>query len=145
MLFTEEQQSELDSCTPWLITLLQGYDTRRPLTTQGSEETSPPHSPNIRQSQQLRYLPLSFDGIEVLVHVDGDTWRVDNDTLCATTTGLQYRRSKQLDEVDEDFFAEWGAFVKGFDTGDGWLQTQVGWTVDSKLTFQSWGSTVIAI
>ncbi len=62
---------------------------------------------------------------QVLVHVHGNTWRVENSVLWSSTDGLGFRRSKRLDDkFPVDAIADWGSVVEGFDTGDGWLQIQ---------------------
>ncbi len=70
------------------------------------------------------FLPMTSDGIAVLVHIDGNSWRVDNTVLQADTLGLSYHLSKQLHDT-LNIVAKWGMFVQGTDTGDGWLRTQV--------------------
>lgn len=47
---------------------------------------------------------------------------VDNSTLQATTKGLGYRLSTQLNDKDGDEHAEWGTIVTGTDQGQGWLK-----------------------
>jgi len=47
---------------------------------------------------------------------------LDNSTLQATTKGLGYRLSKQLNDKDGDEHAEWGTVVTGTDQGQGWLK-----------------------
>ncbi|CAK0891671.1 unnamed protein product [Prorocentrum cordatum] len=48
---------------------------------------------------------------------------VDNSTLQATTKGLGYRLSTQLNDKDDgDEHAEWGTIVTGTDQGQGWLK-----------------------
>jgi len=78
-----------------------------------------------RLKQEPRFLPITLRGVTVLVHTYGNTWRVDNSMLQSDTVGLGYRWSKQLNDKDELTTAEWWSLVKGIDTGDGWLQTDV--------------------
>merc|ERR1712232_1472613 len=70
------------------------------------------------------FLPKTMLGKLVLVHVGGNTWRVDNSVLQYAGPELGYRRSKRLDDR-LDAGKKWGSLVDGIDTGDGWLQTQV--------------------
>lgn len=96
------------------------------------------YSSNVHQETTV-FLPMTFLGAKVLTHVDGGQWLVDKPeapALAGSSTwsvrlrghkGLSYRssphwgmRSKKLAT-----FARWGSLVKGNDTGDGWLQTQV--------------------
>jgi len=71
------------------------------------------------------FLPMSLNGIKVLVRAGGGHWLVTRAlTALEGTDGLGYRQSKRLDDK-LDIFAEWGSLVKGIDTGDGWLHAQV--------------------
>ena len=45
---------------------------------------------------------------------------VDNSWLRASSQGLQYRASKNLDDRAEAA-VDWGEIVSGADAGDGWL------------------------
>lgn len=45
---------------------------------------------------------------------------VDNSLLGASSAGLQYRASKNMDDRAEPF-VDWGGTVSGADAGDGWL------------------------
>lgn len=73
----------------------------------------------------LVYLPMALGDARVLMNKGGDIWLVDNCVLETSSPGLGYRRSKKSDDrVGEDSFAAWGTFVKGIDTGDGWLLTE---------------------
>jgi len=48
---------------------------------------------------------------------------VNNSSLRAPTSGLGFRRSKQLQDYDSTA-APWGGFVLGYDEGDGWLRVE---------------------
>lgn len=67
---------------------------------------------------------MSVQGKTVLVHTDGNSWRVDNSELQASSAGLNYRQSKRFDDKLE-ILATWGRLVNGTSNGDGWLQTEV--------------------
>jgi hypothetical protein len=52
-----------------------------------------------------------------------ETHVIDNSVLRAETSGLAFRFSKRVDDVNLDIQApEWGSEIDGFDCGDGWLQ-----------------------
>merc|ERR1712232_52267 len=60
-------------------------------------------------------------GKKVLVHVDGNIWRVDNSVLQSSCQTLSFRQSKRLeDKVDAGL--NWGSTVEGIDTNGGWLK-----------------------
>ena len=68
---------------------------------------------------------MTVGGVQVLVNNGGNDWMVDNTRLKTNAEGLGYRRSKRLDDKDDNRFMSWGTVVKGIDTGDGWLQVKV--------------------
>lgn len=74
--------------------------------------------------QETRFLPMTLQNVNVLLHTSGDTWLVHNGELKAETRGLGHRRSKQLEDKIDDR-SIWGSFVQGTPTGDGWLQIKV--------------------
>jgi len=59
-----------------------------------------------------------------------EAWKeylVDNGQLKATTPGLGFRLSKQLEHrAGDDSSVEWGSTIMGVDMGDGWLQVHCG-------------------
>jgi hypothetical protein len=72
------------------------------------------------------FLPMSVDGVTVLIQEKTNTWRLTNAQLQSTGPGVAYRRSKQLDSVlGPNAFAQWDTVLEGVDTGEGWLQCQV--------------------
>ena len=77
-----------------------------------------------RDELETVFLPMKMKRKIVLVHTDGNRWRLDNSKFKNSGPGLAYRRSKHIDDKRDDF-ATWGSLVDGTDTGDGWLQTQV--------------------
>eukprot|EP00927_Polykrikos_kofoidii_P049472 TRINITY_DN43514_c0_g1_i1.p1 TRINITY_DN43514_c0_g1~~TRINITY_DN43514_c0_g1_i1.p1 ORF type:complete len:893 (+),score=172.44 TRINITY_DN43514_c0_g1_i1:151-2829(+) len=49
-----------------------------------------------------------------------------NETVVSSTTGLSFRRTKNLPDKDITLpTAKWGSFVKGIDEGDGWLRVHL--------------------
>jgi len=66
---------------------------------------------------------MYVNGVNVLVHTQGDNWRVDNSALQSPHEGLCYCQTKDLED-ELDVIAKWGSIVQGTDTGDGWLQMQ---------------------
>jgi len=78
------------------------------------------------------FLPMTLQGVKVLVYMGGNTWQVDDSLPLSQQVerfgrGLAYRRSKRLDDNQGWMTrtAAWGSFVEGIDTGDGWLQVEV--------------------
>merc|ERR1712093_462673 len=86
-----------------------------------SEKESEPEKERRKEETQERFLPITVQGHKVLVHVDGNTWRLDNSELQSKSKELGYRRSKQLDDK-LGVGAMYGSTVEGTDTGDGWLK-----------------------
>ena len=69
------------------------------------------------------FLPLEANGVRVLVEEQPNVWRVTNDQLQATTAGLGYRKSKNLDDrFSNNWLANWNDFIDGIDDGDGWVR-----------------------
>merc|ERR1712139_245950 len=68
------------------------------------------------------YLPKKVDGVVVLVDEDGAStrWRATNDNLHADTSGLAYRKSKDIND-EQGGILVWGRSVVGFDAGD-WVK-----------------------
>jgi len=73
-----------------------------------------------------RYLPIEINGIQVLTLKGSRVYFVDNRELQTDCSGLAYRFSKRLDDVDpRDGTAggpSFGSTVLGKDLGDGWLR-----------------------
>jgi len=69
------------------------------------------------------------------------TFSVDN-TVKENTSGLGFRKSKDLNDKDLGNIASWGSIVQGIDVGDGWLKVpqDVG---DRFLPFTVGGKTVL--
>ena len=70
---------------------------------------------------------MTVHGVKVLVQTGSNEWRLERQCpfeAVKGTAGLGYRRSKRLEDT-MGRYARWGSFVKGTDTGDGWLQLQV--------------------
>jgi hypothetical protein len=80
-----------------------------------------------QRSEELCGSTAALDAADPGLTLDGPPrppkpYLVDNSTLQATTKGLGYRLSKQLNDKDGDEHAEWGTVVTGTDQGQGWLK-----------------------
>lgn len=73
-----------------------------------------------------RYLPISINGTQVLTPKDSRDYFVDNRELQTDCSGLAYRFSKRLDDMDPREGTaggpSFGSTVMGVDQGDGWLR-----------------------
>lgn len=73
-----------------------------------------------------RYLPIAINGTQVLTLKDSRLYFVDNRELQSDCSGLAYRFSKQIDDIDPREGAAggppFGSTVMGVDLGDGWLR-----------------------
>jgi len=70
------------------------------------------------------YLPMSMHDLKVLVYKGDSSWLVEMPDQAKGTPGLAFRGSKRLDDRIGSF-APWGSLLKGLDTDDGWLETQL--------------------
>mmetsp|Transcript_14124 Transcript_14124/g.27396 ORF Transcript_14124/g.27396 Transcript_14124/m.27396 type:complete len:661 (-) Transcript_14124:77-2059(-) len=73
-----------------------------------------------------RGAPLFHSEIQAAPRPRGEQvgrYLVDNSLLRAPTSGLGFRRSKQLQDYDSTA-APWGGFVLGHDDGNGWLSVE---------------------
>jgi len=73
-----------------------------------------------------RYLPIEVNGTQVLTLKGSKVYFVDNRELQSDCSGLAYRFSKRLDDVDPREGTAggppFGSTVLGVDLGDGWLR-----------------------
>merc|ERR1712062_639423 len=99
----------------------------------GYEEGLDNRSTVMPAMQETLFLPMIVKDVKVLSRVKGNTWRVDNRALKASSAGLGYRWSKRLNDTDSSRPdterkttgpAEWGSLLEGIDTGDGWLRVK---------------------
>jgi len=72
----------------------------------------------------VRFLPITIDGIRVLKLVGIDAYRADNTVLKAPTTGLMYCLSKDVEDKDELLTLAWGGTIHGSSDGDGWVKVE---------------------
>lgn len=73
------------------------------------------------EEEIIRFLPKSANGVPVLSHQNG-VWRADNSQLGADTPGLQYRKSKDLNDRADNPLLKWNSIIEGTDEGDGWVK-----------------------
>jgi len=106
--------------TPW-GSFVQGWDTGNGW---------------VRESASGRYVPMTLQGVEVLIRLTESDYRADNSLLQAPTAGVQHRHTKDLKDVvkdDEAARTKWGENVRGVDLGDGWLKLSNGRFVPTAL------------
>lgn len=99
------------------------------------------NSADEQASKKYIFLPKKLKGVTVLVKENDDTWKATNILLKASTRGLAYRPCKDLSARMASLL-EWGDFMKGEDTGDGWVRfetTEVSLKAAMKATSLSGG------
>jgi len=75
---------------------------------------------------RTRFLPLEIKGCCVLIKEGGSNkYRIDNSKLQDRAHGVCFRSSKNIDDKDEEHIAFWNSVVRGEDTGDGWITTDI--------------------
>lgn len=72
------------------------------------------------------YLPMDFEGTQIVVWECGNLWRVDGSQIQCQQPGLAYRSGKSFEARRTDVEGPmWGDIVEGVDEGDGWLRCSV--------------------
>eukprot|EP00933_Yihiella_yeosuensis_P050735 TRINITY_DN48528_c0_g1_i1.p1 TRINITY_DN48528_c0_g1~~TRINITY_DN48528_c0_g1_i1.p1 ORF type:complete len:552 (+),score=113.55 TRINITY_DN48528_c0_g1_i1:94-1749(+) len=77
-----------------------------------------------------RYLPLTIEGVPVLVQSAPGIYKADNTKLQKKgdneAPGLKYRFQKDVEDEDGKHIVFWGSCVFGVEDGDGWLKCDLG-------------------
>jgi len=81
--------------------------------------------------QQEGFLPMALitsalSDTVLVYQEDCDKWLLKRPAAIEGTEGVDYCRSKDLNDKLPGKIAPWGSLVKGTDTGDGWLKVLVG-------------------
>lgn len=87
-------------------------------------EAEPEGLMNSDAGTRIVYLPIELDGAEVLVEECKNNWRAttEDDDLISRTSGLAYRKSKNLDDRVGFSIVTWGTLIYAIDEGDGWVR-----------------------
>jgi len=91
--------------------------SRRELSRQKKLEANLPIS-----FLQAQYLPQKLDDCTVLLQEENGLWRADNSMLQASTQGVAFRGSKELDDRVAGLILPWRSTVAAEDEGDGWVK-----------------------
>jgi magnesium-transporting ATPase (P-type) len=77
-----------------------------------------------KTSTKTVYLPKMINDVQVLMERDDSTWEAINTDYKSNSPGLEYRTTKNLNDVMEKGFLKWGDVMTGFDEGD-WVRMQI--------------------
>lgn len=100
-------------------------------------EAPPEAAWTLTEEAIFRYLPLQFNGVDVVRLTTGNTYIVTNEELKAGTPGLNYRKSKDLADKDLTMLQDWNSTVEGEDAGDGWMKITIAAPSAAPVAFPS--------
>jgi ferredoxin len=113
---------KLNSTTKQAWTFHERGEDYVPATHYEPVEFAKPPNYATQIAEEVLYLPESVDGKQLLIYAGGQSYRVDNSQLQATTNGLGYRLSKNVADLDPRVrFSAWGSIVNGESDGHGWI------------------------
>jgi len=87
--------------------------------------TEGPTARSMQNHTGMVFLPIEISGIRVLQQEEHNCWRATNKKLKTKSTGIGFRKSKNMADKLEGQQLNYGDVVNGIEAGEGWLQCEM--------------------